>query len=106
MMTCLQSICHCCAAALALELLVWFKRDFFSWVDNAPCERCGCKATKADKMVGPNPGEAEHGAAHIELYRCPQVRPLRDGWPELGLHLGKQTLVWVQQAWLQAPGSP
>jgi peptide-N4-(N-acetyl-beta-glucosaminyl)asparagine amidase len=61
------------AAALALELLVWFKRDFFSWVDNAPCEKCGCKSTKADAMVGPNPQEAEHGAAHVELYRCPKV---------------------------------
>ena len=53
---------------------MWFKRDFFSWVDNAPCEKCGCKNTRADVMVGPNPGEAEHGAAHVELYACPKVR--------------------------------
>lgn len=34
---------------LILELLNWFKNDFFTWVDSPPCENCK-SATKFSHM--------------------------------------------------------
>lgn len=48
--------------ALAQELLRWFKQDFFSWVNNPPCERCGSGGTQLQGTAGPTEEEAAHGA--------------------------------------------
>jgi peptide-N4-(N-acetyl-beta-glucosaminyl)asparagine amidase len=56
--------------ALALELLLWFKRSFFSWVDRPPCGACGSAATASAGGAPPSLLEAAHGAARVEVYRC------------------------------------
>ena len=58
--------------ALALELISWFKRDFFKWVDKAPCDYCGYQQTQLAQMGGPNAEEVQHGAGRVEVYFCPR----------------------------------
>lgn len=55
--------------ALAMELLSWFKLEFFSWVDQPPCAYCH-SSTRLVQMVQPSPTEAAHLAGRVELYRC------------------------------------
>ncbi|XP_078620102.1 peptide-N(4)-(N-acetyl-beta-glucosaminyl)asparagine amidase-like isoform X2 [Branchiostoma floridae x Branchiostoma japonicum] len=51
------------------ELRRWFKKDFFKWVDKAPCERCGGRTTAAG-MANPTPAEQMWQAGRVELYHC------------------------------------
>lgn len=59
---------------LIKELLLWFKTDFFTWVNKPLCEKCG--NTDQNKICNLNairPYKAEHfqGKAYIvERYRC------------------------------------
>lgn len=55
--------------ALAMELLSWFKLEFFAWVDQPPCAFCN-STTRLVQMVQPSPTEAAHLAGRVELYRC------------------------------------
>uniref|UniRef100_UPI003AAFA20A peptide-N(4)-(N-acetyl-beta- glucosaminyl)asparagine amidase n=1 Tax=Centroberyx gerrardi TaxID=166262 RepID=UPI003AAFA20A len=54
---------------LVLELLRWFKQDFFSWVDRLPCSRCGGKTQNAGS-VSPTTDDLRWGAQRVENHYC------------------------------------
>ncbi|GMT21017.1 hypothetical protein PFISCL1PPCAC_29005 [Pristionchus fissidentatus] len=56
----------------AVELLKWFKSDFFRWVDAPDCPQCK-KNTKGENQQpagAPTPEEQAHGAGRVELHTC------------------------------------
>ena len=55
--------------SLLLELLSWFKRDFFRWCDSPKCDFCNAK-TLPRGMGPPNEQELRHQASRVELYAC------------------------------------
>ncbi|XP_026145753.1 peptide-N(4)-(N-acetyl-beta-glucosaminyl)asparagine amidase-like [Carassius auratus] len=54
---------------LVLELLQWFKGDFFSWVDNLPCSRCG-GATQPSGSPPPSNDDLRWDAGRVENHYC------------------------------------
>ncbi|XP_014662846.1 PREDICTED: peptide-N(4)-(N-acetyl-beta-glucosaminyl)asparagine amidase-like isoform X2 [Priapulus caudatus] len=54
---------------LLLELLEWFKEDFFSWMDSPDCSRCG-STTRSVGSGQPTLEDLLWGAQRVEAYQC------------------------------------
>ncbi|XP_028252418.1 peptide-N(4)-(N-acetyl-beta-glucosaminyl)asparagine amidase isoform X2 [Parambassis ranga] len=54
---------------LVLELLRWFKQDFFSWVDCLPCSSCG-GSTQNSGSLSPSNDDLCWGAQRVENHFC------------------------------------
>ncbi|XP_058475523.1 peptide-N(4)-(N-acetyl-beta-glucosaminyl)asparagine amidase [Solea solea] len=54
---------------LVLELLRWFKQDFFSWVDSLPCSHCG-GSTQTASSLSPSVDDLRWGAQRVENHYC------------------------------------
>lgn len=50
-------------------ILRWFKRDFFTWVLNPPCQKCQGE-TVSIGITTPTPEECVGGASKVELHKC------------------------------------
>ncbi|XP_072009709.1 peptide-N(4)-(N-acetyl-beta-glucosaminyl)asparagine amidase [Engystomops pustulosus] len=54
---------------LTLELLRWFKEQFFVWVDSLPCSRCGGQ-TQTKESLTPSADDLRWGAQRVENHYC------------------------------------
>ncbi|KAM4706026.1 peptide-N(4)-(N-acetyl-beta-glucosaminyl)asparagine amidase isoform 2-T2 [Rhinophrynus dorsalis] len=54
---------------LLLELLRWFKQDFFQWVNSLPCSHCGGQTQVRDALP-PSAEELRWGADRVENHYC------------------------------------
>ncbi|XP_030668109.1 peptide-N(4)-(N-acetyl-beta-glucosaminyl)asparagine amidase isoform X2 [Nomascus leucogenys] len=55
---------------LLLELLHWFKEEFFHWVNNILCSKCGGQTRSRDRSLLPNDDELKWGAKKVEDHYC------------------------------------
>ncbi|XP_053525154.1 peptide-N(4)-(N-acetyl-beta-glucosaminyl)asparagine amidase isoform X2 [Artibeus jamaicensis] len=55
---------------LLLELLHWFKEEFFQWVDDISCSKCGGKTKSRGEALFPNDDELKWGANRVEDHYC------------------------------------
>ena len=55
--------------SVLMELLRWFKYEFFKWAGTIPCESCG-KGTGNVGSMRPNGEEMRHGAGIVEAHKC------------------------------------
>ncbi|CAG2175592.1 unnamed protein product, partial [Oppiella nova] len=54
---------------LLIDLLEWYKNEFFEWFDCAVCDKCNKKTTNPQN-VSPNEDEMRWSAMTVELYSC------------------------------------
>ncbi|KAK2864603.1 hypothetical protein Q7C36_003757 [Tachysurus vachellii] len=54
---------------LVLELLQWFKQDFFTWVDRLPCRQCG-GSTHTSGSLPPSTDDQRWDAGRVENHYC------------------------------------
>ncbi|CAI5788416.1 Hypothetical predicted protein [Podarcis lilfordi] len=54
---------------LLLELLNWFKCDFFQWVNNLPCSKCGGQ-TESKENLSPSEDDLRWDASRVENHFC------------------------------------
>ncbi|XP_051526404.1 peptide-N(4)-(N-acetyl-beta-glucosaminyl)asparagine amidase-like isoform X1 [Myxocyprinus asiaticus] len=54
---------------LVLDLLQWFKGEFFSWVDSLPCSRCGGR-TQTSGSLPPSNDDLRWDAGRVENHYC------------------------------------
>ncbi|XP_042330923.1 peptide-N(4)-(N-acetyl-beta-glucosaminyl)asparagine amidase isoform X2 [Sceloporus undulatus] len=58
---------------LLLELLNWFKCDFFEWVNNLSCSKCGGPTESKDNL-SPNDDDLRWDASRVENHFCDQCQ--------------------------------
>ncbi|XP_040208947.1 peptide-N(4)-(N-acetyl-beta-glucosaminyl)asparagine amidase isoform X1 [Rana temporaria] len=54
---------------LMLELLRWFKEDFFHWVNSLPCSQCNGQ-TETKESLTPSTDDLRWGATRVENHYC------------------------------------
>nr|CAG4640869.1 EOG090X06HD [Eulimnadia texana] len=54
-----------------VELLSWFKLEFFAWFDKALCHSCNIPMEN-DGYADPTPEDARYGGSRVESYKCKQ----------------------------------
>ena len=54
---------------LLIDLIDWFKHEFFKWFDSPVCQKCDQKIANA-RNVSPNEEEVRWNALTVELYSC------------------------------------
>lgn len=52
-----------------VQLLKWFKQEFFTWVNEKPCQSCKGKTANRG-MLTPYPDELKYGANRVENHYC------------------------------------
>nr|CCA21977.1 peptideN(4)(Nacetylbetaglucosaminyl)asparagine amidase putative [Albugo laibachii Nc14] len=61
----------CMEDALLLELLHWFKREFFTWTNQPKCASCRNEKTRYRRTEHPQSDEEIQGdASRVEIYEC------------------------------------
>ncbi|XFG14737.1 hypothetical protein AB1E19_018361 [Capra hircus] len=55
---------------LLLELLHWFKEEFFHWVNDIVCSKCGGQTKSRGESLLPNDEELKWGANRVEDHYC------------------------------------
>ncbi|XP_006851680.1 PREDICTED: peptide-N(4)-(N-acetyl-beta-glucosaminyl)asparagine amidase [Chrysochloris asiatica] len=55
---------------LLLELLHWFKEEFFHWVNNIMCSKCGGQTRSRGDLLSPDADELKWGANRVEDHYC------------------------------------
>ncbi|XP_024593946.1 peptide-N(4)-(N-acetyl-beta-glucosaminyl)asparagine amidase isoform X2 [Neophocaena asiaeorientalis asiaeorientalis] len=55
---------------LLLELLHWFKEEFFHWVDDILCSKCGGQTKSRGESLFPSDDERKWGANRVEDHYC------------------------------------
>ncbi|KGL74389.1 Peptide-N(4)-(N-acetyl-beta-glucosaminyl)asparagine amidase, partial [Tinamus guttatus] len=58
---------------LLLELLSWFKNDFFHWVNELPCSRCGGQTEPKDNVAA-SEDDLRWNASRVENHYCNQCQ--------------------------------
>jgi hypothetical protein len=57
---------------LVKQLLHWFKREFFTWMNQPRCSACDHDKTRSVRTEGPITAEERAGqAGRVEVYQCP-----------------------------------
>ncbi|KFV45842.1 Peptide-N(4)-(N-acetyl-beta-glucosaminyl)asparagine amidase, partial [Gavia stellata] len=59
---------------LLLELLDWFKNDFFHWVNNLPCSRCGGQTEPKSDYLLPTDDDLRWNVSRVENHYCNQCQ--------------------------------
>lgn len=59
---------------LLLELLNWFKNDFFHWVNSLPCSRCGGQTEQKSDKLTPTDDDLRWNASRVENHYCNQCQ--------------------------------
>ncbi|KAF8953839.1 peptide-N4-(N-acetyl-beta- glucosaminyl)asparagine amidase [Entomortierella lignicola] len=65
------------------RLLNWFKKDYFTWVNEPPCDSCQAKTT-CTGHVAPTAQERQDGAGVVEVYKCTQSCNATTRFPRYG----------------------
>jgi len=61
-----------CEECLVETLALWFKGEFFKWMDRPSCWHCGADKTELVGTSEPDMHEAKHKASRTEIYQCGQ----------------------------------